>query len=56
MRGHEVCFKCEDRKIHPWHDDGTPNARDTKHFLGIDWFDDERKEKDRRKGKSKWLT
>ena len=44
MKG--VCFKCVHHMIHPWHDDGTPNDKDMTHFLGIDWFDEEREDRE----------
>ena len=42
-----TCFKCEREMIHPFHDDGTPNVPDMQHFMGIDWFDEERENKER---------
>ena len=48
----DYCFKCIHNMEHPFHDNGKPNAKDMKHFLGIDWFDDEREGREGRIGNS----
>lgn len=42
-----TCFKCEYKMIHPFHDDGSINEVDVAEFSGIDWFDEEREDKER---------
>ena len=45
MKG--ICFKCMVGTIHPFHDNGKANPRDINQFMGIDWFDEEREDKER---------
>jgi hypothetical protein len=48
-----ICYKCILNMTHPWHDDGTPNSKDMKHFLGIDWFQEEREGREGRIGNAR---
>lgn len=42
------CIKCMVGLLHPFHDDGTINKGcDVKEFSGIDWFERERKDRER---------
>ena len=42
----DICFKCEADVTHPFHDDGTVNPPDVTYFMGIDWFDEEREDRE----------
>ncbi len=43
-----VCFKCIVGMMHPFHDNGTVNkACPTREFSGVDWFDEEREDRER---------
>ena len=42
-----TCFKCMIGMIHPFHDNGDVHEQDAHMFEGIDWFDEETKDRER---------
>ena len=43
-----MCIKCIVGMVHPWHDDGTRNEKCAiEQFMSIDWFDEEREDRER---------
>ena len=42
-----ACIKCLYRREHPWHDNGTINQPGVAPYMGIDWHDQERKDRER---------